>query len=68
MVWIERFADALHNPRERDEAADAIRSLAEKIILRPGAKHGQIDVTLHGYLGTIFQWTTQKATRITQNG
>jgi site-specific DNA recombinase len=26
-------------------------------VVRPGAKRGQIDATLHGELGTILSWT-----------
>ena len=58
---VARLADALSHPADRDEAADAIRGLIEKITLLPGAKRGQIDATLHGDLGTILDWTAQKA-------
>jgi site-specific DNA recombinase len=57
---VERLAEALGNPEERDEAADAIRSLIEKIILTLGAKRGQLDASLHGDLGAILQWTAQR--------
>lgn len=57
---VARLADALQHADERDEAADAIRGLIEKITLSPGPKRGQINATLHGELGTILDWTTQK--------
>jgi len=43
---VERLAEALRSPTERDEAAEAVRSLVERITLTPGAKRGQIDATL----------------------
>ena len=51
---------ALNRSEERDEAADAIRGLIEKITLTPGPKRGQIDATLCGDLATILDWTAQK--------
>ena len=46
---VARLADALDNPGERDEAAAAIRGLIDRIVLMPGA--------LHGDLGAILEWT-----------
>ena len=57
---VERLAEALQHPQERDEAADAIRALIERITLMPGAKRGEIAATLHGDLGTILEWAAQK--------
>ena len=54
---VERLAEALKHPQERDEASAAIRGLIERITLSPGPKRGQIDATLYGDLGTIIQWT-----------
>ena len=56
---VERFADALRHPQERDEAAEAIRALIERIALTPGPKRGEIAATLHGDLGTILEWTAR---------
>jgi hypothetical protein len=50
---VERLTEALNNPEDRNEAAEAIRALVEKITLRPGPNRGEIDATLHGELGTI---------------
>ena len=52
---VERLAEALADPRDRDEAADAIRGLIERIVLNPGEKRGQMDAALHGDLGTILE-------------
>jgi len=56
---VERLAEALRQPQEREEAAEAIRALIERITLTPGPKRGQIDATLHGDLGTILEWTAR---------
>ena len=56
---VERLAEALQHPQERDEAADAIRALIERITLTPGARRGEIAATLHGELGTILEWTAR---------
>ena len=53
---VERLAEALADPRDRDEAADAIRGLIERIVLTPGAKRGEMAAALHGDLGTILEW------------
>ena len=53
---VERLATALADPRDRDEAADAIRGLIERIVLTPGEKRGEMHAALHGDLGTILEW------------
>jgi site-specific DNA recombinase len=58
---VERLTEALNNPEDRNEAADAIRALIEKITLRPGPNRGEIDATLHGELGTILGWIEAQA-------
>ncbi|MGO8868334.1 MAG: recombinase family protein [Alphaproteobacteria bacterium] len=58
---VERLAEALRRPQECDEAAEAIRALIERITLTPGPRRGEIAATLHGDLGTILEWTAQKA-------
>ncbi len=57
---VERLAEALNKPEERAEAAGAIRGLIERIVLTPGANRGEMDVALHGDLGTILEWTTTR--------
>ena len=52
----ERLADALADPRDRDEAASAIRGLIERIVLIPRDVRGEMNATLHGDLGTILEW------------
>ena len=60
---VERLAEALGRPQERDEAAEAIRALIERITLTPGPRRGEIAATLRGDLATILEWagrTSQK--------
>ena len=57
---VERLAEALQHPQERDEAADAIRALIDRITLTPGPRRGEIAATLHGDLATILEWVAQK--------
>ena len=64
---VERLAEALKHPQERDEAAAAIRGLIERITLSPGPKRGQIDAVLYGDLGTIIEWTAAKDRRGRKN-
>ena len=67
---VARLAEALADPRDRDEAAAAIRGLIERIELTPGPKRGEMHATLHGDLGTIIEWaaadTGKKAGAIPQ--
>ena len=58
---VERLTEALNTPEDRNEAAEAIRALVEKITLRPGPNRGEIDATLHGELGTILGWIEAQA-------
>jgi len=53
---VERLTEALNTPEDRNEAAEAIWALVEKITLRPGPNRGEIDATLQGELGTILGW------------
>lgn len=57
---VERLAEALNNPAERDEAADAIRGLIERVTLTPGPKRGVLDATLHGEFGAILEWVAAR--------
>ena len=54
---VTRLAEALRTPEERDVAAAAIRGLIESIVLTPGAKRGDLQITLRGDLGAILEWT-----------
>ena len=54
---VERLAEALNHPAERDEAADAIRGLVERVVLTPGANRGEVNAALHGEFGTMLEWT-----------
>ena len=53
---VARLARALDNPEERDAAASAIRGLIESIVLTPGEKRGDLEITLRGDLGAILRW------------
>lgn len=44
---------ALNRKEERQEAAETLRGLIEKILLTPGPERGEIYATLHGELGSI---------------
>jgi len=54
---VARLANALSKPEERDAAAAAIRGLIDGIVLTPGEKRGELQVTLRGELGRILEWT-----------
>ena len=54
---VERLAEALRCPQDRDEAAEGP---IVGITRTPGAKLGEIAATLHGDLGTILEWTTRQ--------
>ncbi|KXF79401.1 resolvase [Paramesorhizobium deserti] len=58
---VGRLTEALNRPEERTEAAEALRALIEKIVLRPGPKRGEIDAMLYGELGTILNWVERQA-------
>ena len=50
---VAHLTEALNRPEDRAEAAQALRGLIERIVLRPGAKRAQIGATLYGELGTV---------------
>ena len=50
---VARLAKALSKPEERDAAAAAIRGLIDGIVLTPGDKRGELQVTLRGEFGKI---------------
>ncbi|WP_274425221.1 recombinase family protein [Chelativorans sp. YIM 93263] len=58
---VTKLTQALNRPAERQEAAEALRLLIEKIVLTPGPGRGEIDATLHGELGQILAWTERHA-------
>jgi len=53
------LADALNHLDDRHEAADALRSLIERIVLTPSPEPRKLDATLHGELGTIIEWVAR---------
>ena len=56
---------ALNRKEERQDAAETLRGLIEKISLTPGPERGEIYATLHGELGTILNWTERQAIGMT---
>ncbi len=48
---VEKLAEALNRPEDRDKAADTIRWLIERATLTPGPKRSEVDVTLQGKFG-----------------
>jgi hypothetical protein len=50
---VERLTEALNNPEDPNEAAEAIRALLDCALARTAAKSTP---TLHGELGTILGW------------
>ncbi|CAI2931913.1 Resolvase domain [Aminobacter niigataensis] len=58
---VAQLTEALNHPDDRPQAATALRSLIEKIVLTPGTKRGEIEATLYGELGTILNWTERQA-------
>ncbi len=54
---VSALTKALNRKEERQEAAETLRGLIEKISLTPGPERGEIYATLHGELGTILNWT-----------
>ncbi|MDH1271319.1 recombinase family protein, partial [Rhizobium pusense] len=58
---VSALTKALNRKEERQEAAETLRGLIEKISLTPGPERGEIYATLHGELGTILSWTERQA-------
>ena len=58
---VSALTKPLNRNEERQEAAETLRGLIEKISLTPGPKRGEIYATLHGELGTILNWTDRQA-------
>ena len=58
---VSALTKVLNRKEERQEAAETLRGLIEKISLTPGPERGEIYATLHGELGTILNWTERQA-------
>ncbi|MBZ9791677.1 recombinase family protein [Rhizobium sp. 3T7] len=58
---VTALANALNRADERQEAAETLRALIEKIVLLPGPERGDIFATLHGELSTILNWVEHQA-------
>ncbi|CAH1654888.1 Resolvase domain protein [Hyphomicrobiales bacterium] len=62
-IYTKKVSDltkALNRKEERQEAAETLRGLIEKISLTPGPERGEIYATLHGELVAILNWTEQQ--------
>jgi DNA invertase Pin-like site-specific DNA recombinase len=57
---VEWLSLALDHPDERDEAAQALRTLIDRIVLEPGTKRGEVLATLYGDLETILAWAADQ--------
>ena len=57
---VTRLTEALNRSEDRTEATEAVRTLIERIVLRPGPNRGEIDATLHGELSTILGWIARQ--------
>ncbi|WP_421407399.1 DNA resolvase [Agrobacterium tumefaciens] len=57
---VSALTKALNRKEERQEAAETLRGLIERISLTPGPERGEIYATLHGELGTILEWTERQ--------
>lgn len=53
---IEKLTETLKQPEERAEAAEAIRSLIDRVIIAPGPKKGEVIAELYGEFRTILKW------------
>ena len=51
------LAETLRTAKERDAARSIIRGLIERIVLVPGARRGEVELTLHGHLGRVLAST-----------
>jgi site-specific DNA recombinase len=59
---VARLTETLNDPADRNQAAQAIRSLITRVVLSPGPDSGEIKATLEGELGTILEWVAQRTT------
>jgi seryl-tRNA synthetase len=53
---VERLIEALDSADERTEAASALRTLINRIVLTPGPKRGEVRIELQGDLETVLRW------------
>lgn len=53
---VVRFTEALDDPDGGREAAEALRSLIDKIVLTPGKKRGEVHAELRGELMGILEF------------
>ena len=51
------LVETLRTAKERDAAKSIIRGLIERIVLVPGPRRGEVELTLHGHLGRVLAST-----------
>jgi seryl-tRNA synthetase len=56
---IERLTEALGHPDDAREAAETLRDVIDRIVISPGEKRGDLQVTLHGDFDTILDWVAR---------
>ncbi|WP_247644457.1 MULTISPECIES: recombinase family protein [Brucella] len=70
-IYVKKVAvltEALNRPDERQQAAEALRMLIDRIVLTPGPERGEIFAALYGELRTILEWTERQAIgKVTKN-
>ena len=59
---IARLPESLSDPQTNQEAAMALRSLIDEIVLTPGEKRGEIHATLRGELMSILEFASGRNT------
>ena len=58
---IERLTEALNHPDDAREAAEALHEVIDRIVISPGEKRGDLQITLLGNLDTIVEWVARTA-------
>ena len=56
---IGRLTEALSHPDDARGAAEALREVIDRIVIKPGEKRGDLHITLHGDLETIVNWVAR---------
>ena len=56
---IGRLTEALSHPDDARGAAEALREVIDRIVIKPWEKRGDLHITLHGDLETIVNWVAR---------
>jgi hypothetical protein len=60
---VTQLGEALADPELRDQAAEAIRALADEVVLEPDDKRGEVNATLRGEVMNILDIVSERETR-----